>query len=165
MTVLPTPPQEDLADWEVRPGSELLAVDRTRKLVPYLETLRTADPGYHHVFHLNSQARLVAVERIPAAWTADQVIARVIQTSGRNGGDAIALGLDGHAVGDVLPFQRKLVADVGHGMAVAEIRFADAMMSLDDRYFSWLDAGLLKLSQSMPSSELEEDPMLEATLS
>jgi hypothetical protein len=170
LPVLPTPTapfQDNLADYEALPsGSHKTSVflNAPDKTLPYLQTLRTADPDHYHVLYLDTRLALRAVERIPTSVTLPQLFQRIVLGSAREGGYAFTLGFpatlettnvvqeDQSNPAAPTTQQRQIVRRLREQSQSIGLVFADAMTHSQERHFSFSEYGLMEEPGALASA-------------
>lgn len=170
LPVLPTPTapfQDNVADYEALPSGSLktsIFLNAPDKTLPYLQTLRTADPDHYHVLYLDTRLALRAVERIPTSVTLPQLFQRIVLGSAREGGYAFTLGFpatlettnvvqeDQSNAAAPTPQQRQIVRRLREQSQSIGLVFADAMTHSQERHFSFSEYGLMEEPGALASA-------------
>jgi DNA repair protein RadC len=170
LPTLPTPTapfQDNVADYEALPSGSLktsIFLNAPDKTLPYLQTLRTADPDHYHVLYLDTRLALRAVERIPTSVTLPQLFQRIVLGSAREGGYAFTLGFpatlettnvvqeDQSAAAAPTTQQRQIVRRLREQSQSIGLVFADAMTHSQERHFSFSEYGLMEEPGALASA-------------
>jgi hypothetical protein len=158
LPILPTPAAPapgNLADWEAVPSGSLGDFSKPHLVLPYIATLRTADPDHLHVLYLDTRLSLRAVERFPVDMDTAKLTQSITLSTVREGAAGYLLtfptpaGADNVVRDDEAPSptdaQVRLVRRLRESAQSASIQFFDAMKTAPTgRYFSFSEYGLME---------------------
>jgi len=163
LTTPPAPSTGTTAAWEVLPsGSSPVQAKLPQEVYPYLDALRTADPGHYHILYLDTKLYLRAVERVPVTVTTSQLFQRIVLGAAREGAHSFTLGLPSvesqpNQVAEssaefVTPSHRRLVSRLREHSKDIGLGFLDAMLTHGVFPFSFREHGLMEAPPSLLTS-------------
>jgi DNA repair protein RadC len=145
LPVLPTPARPyvgNKAPFEVGTRISAPQAEQPWQIKPYLEALRTADPGQAHLLLMDTRMRVIAAVRVPDV---GQIAPLALEHAAREGAHGVLVSFANQSE-DAAPsdFHRRTIRSLHESLKLSEIELLDGVVgATNGDQFSFREQGLL----------------------